>query len=77
LTYHKRYVIIALKEVCFFLGEKKKEVEVNQDRTDELIRTGKEALDKAGRSHTSGTVYDDIFRLLLEKYPRPDSTLVE
>lgn len=52
------------------MGEKKKEVEVNQDRTDELIRTGKEALDKAGRSHTSGTVYDDIFRLLLEKYPR-------
>ena len=39
------------------MGEKKKEVEINQDRTDEMIRTGKEALDKAGKNHSSGTVY--------------------
>ncbi len=50
--------------------KKEKEVEVAQDMTGKMMRTGKEALDKVDKSDTSGTLYDDIFRLLLGKYPR-------
>ena len=50
--------------------KKEKEVEVAQDMTGKMMRTGKEALDKVDKSDTSGILHDDIFRLLLEKYPR-------